>query len=168
LKKAPTNDNTPEIIIRHQHRRSLMMRATRAGLEVYVPLWLRKDSPQVRRFIQDGLRKLADKVPPTPPPQTSPAELRALVHAWAARLEVEPGRITLRPMQRKWGSCSGRNNITLNTALTWLPRHLAEYVILHELAHLKAFNHGPEFKKLLSQHMADWQARDRELDQYHP
>jgi len=157
-----------KLIIRHQNRRNLMMRTVRGGIEVYVPLWLKKDDPQVRRFIAEGLKKLADKVPPTPPEQTSPDELRALVHLWAERIGAQPGKITLRPMQRKWGSCSGRQNITLNTALTWLPRHLAEYVILHELVHLRVFNHGREFKALMRQHMPDWQARDRELDQFHP
>lgn len=158
----------PSITIRHQNRRSLMMRAVRGGIEVYVPLWLKKDSPQVRRFIDEGIKKLADKVPPTPPQQTSPDELRALVRVWAQRIGVEPGKITLRTMQRKWGSCSGRQNITLNTSLTWLPRPLAEYVILHELVHLRVFNHGKDFKALMSRHMPDWQARDQALDQYQP
>lgn len=156
------------VTIRHQNRRNLMMRAVRGGIEVYVPLWLKKDSPQVRRFIDEGIKKLADKVPPVPPQQTSPDELRELVRVWAQRVGVEPGKITLRAMQRKWGSCSGRQNITLNTSLTWVPRPLAEYVILHELVHLRVFNHGKAFKALMSQHMPDWQARDKALDQYQP
>jgi predicted metal-dependent hydrolase len=159
---------SPNVTIRHQNRRSLMMRAVRGGIEVYVPLWLKKDSPQVRRFIDEGIKKLADKVPPTPPQQTSPEELRELVRVWAQRVGVQPGKITLRTMQRKWGSCSGRQNITLNTSLTWVPRPLAEYVILHELVHVRVFNHGKEFKALMSQHMPDWQARDKALDQYQP
>ena len=157
-----------DIKIRHQYRRNLMMRVVRGGIEVYVPTWLKKDSPQVRQFIQEGVAQLADKVPPQPPQQTSPDELKAMVKMWAVRMGVEPGRITLRPMQRKWGSCSGKANITLNTGLTWLPRHLAEYVIVHELAHLKVFNHGKQFKALLQEHLPDWAERDWELDQYHP
>lgn len=157
-----------DIKIRHQHRNNLMMRAVRGGIEVYVPLWIRKDSPQVRRFIEDGMQQLADKVPPPLPEQTSPDELRMLVREWAERVGVDPGRITLRPMQRKWGSCSRGTNITLNTSLTGVPRHLAEYVILHELVHLRVFNHGKAFKAEMSRYMPDWAARDRELDQYHP
>lgn len=157
-----------DIKIRHQHRKNLMMRVVRGGVEVYVPLWLKKDSRQVRQFIEEGMAQLADKVPPQPPQQTSPDELRAMVLEWAVRIGVEPGRITLRPMQRKWGSCSGKTNITLNTGLTWLPRPLAEYVIVHELVHLRVFNHGKAFRALMSQHMPDWAERDRELDQYHP
>jgi predicted metal-dependent hydrolase len=81
---------------------------------------------------------------------------------------VDPGKISFRAMQRKWGSCSSRDNITLNSSLTWLPPHLAEYVILHELVHLRVFNHGKEFKAMMQQHMADWKAREKELDDYHP
>ena len=156
------------VTIRLQHRKNLLMKATRDGLVVYVPLWLKKNSPEVQNFIAEGIVQLADKVPPTPPQQTSPDDLRNLVHEWAERIGVQPGRITLRPMQRKWGSCSQRTNVTLTSALTWLPRHLAEYVILHELVHLRVFNHGKEFKTMMSQHMPDWQSRDRELDLYHP
>jgi hypothetical protein len=71
-------------------------------------------------------------------------------------------------MQRKWGSCSSRDNITLNASLTGIPPHLAEYVILHELVHLRVFNHGKDFKALMRQHMPDFRERERELDQYHP
>ncbi len=156
------------ITIRHQKRNNLLMQATRHGLVVYVPLWLNKDSNEVQHFIAAGVKKLGDKVPPTPPQQTSPDELRGLVKTWAERLGVQPGRITLRPMQRKWGSCSQHTNITLNNALTWLPRHLAEYVILHELVHLRVFNHGKDFKTMMQQYMPDWETRDRELDSYHP
>jgi hypothetical protein len=135
---------------------------------VYVPLWIKKDSRQVKQFIEQGMQQLADKVPPPLPEQTSPDELRAMVHEWASRIGVEPGKITLRTMQRKWGSCSRGTNITLNTSLAGVPRHLAEYVILHELVHLRVFNHGKDFKAEMTKHMPDWAERDRELDQFHP
>jgi len=69
-------------------------------------------------------------------------------------------------MYRKWGSCSGRGNITLNTALYYVPQPLAEYVVVHELAHLKIFNHSPEFWALVGQYLADYAERERELDRY--
>ncbi|NDJ61147.1 MAG: M48 family metallopeptidase [Chloroflexi bacterium] len=95
---------------------------------------------------------------------TSPAEVRRLVMAWAARIGVNPGRVQLRDMYRKWGSCSSKGNITLNTALCRVPRPLAEYVIVHELAHLRVFNHGKDFKALLSAHLPDWREREQALD----
>ncbi len=158
---------TPDIKIRHQHRKNLMMRATRNGIEVYVPTWVKKDSRRVRQFIQEGLTKLEGKIPETPAEQTSADEIRAMASDWAAKMDLYPKRITLRPMQRKWGSCSSRENITLNTALTWLPRHLAEYVVVHELVHLRVFNHGPQFKAQMSQYLPNWEACEKELNEFH-
>jgi predicted metal-dependent hydrolase len=97
--------------------------------------------------------------------QTSAKELRQMVRVWAKQLGVQPGRVQIRDMYQKWGSCSSRGSITLNTALCRVPRPLAEYVVLHELAHLRVFNHGKEFKALMTAHMPDWQERDKALDE---
>ncbi len=141
-----------------------MMRLVPGGIEVFIPRWMKEDSPKVRNFIQVGLEKLGGTVPPIPDEQTSRKEIEWMVTEWAERVGVQPGRIQFRTMSRKWGSCSSRDNITLNSRLTWLPPHLAEYVVLHELMHLKVFNHGKEFKAMMSVHMPDWVERERELD----
>lgn len=155
---------TPDIKIRRQKRKSLVMKLTPGGIVVYIPRWLRRGSPQVRAFIEGGLKKLnAMALPPLPPQQTSPDDLRAMVDVWAARIGVQPGRVSIREMARKWGSCSSRSNISLNRTLCHVPRRLAEYVVCHELIHLRVFNHGKEFKALMSQHMPDWKAREDEL-----
>jgi predicted metal-dependent hydrolase len=59
------------------------------------------------------------------------------------------GNISIRNNTSNWGSCSGRNNISLNLHLMKLPDHLIDYIILHELAHTRVKNHGPEFWELL-------------------
>lgn len=150
--------------VRRQHRTSLMMRLVPGGVEVFIPRWMKEDSPKVRAFIESGLEKLGGTVPPIPAEQTSRVQIEKMVAEWATRVGVQPGRVQFRAMSRKWGSCSSRDNITLNSRLTWLPAHLVEYVVLHELAHLKVFNHGKEFKALMSAHMPDWVERERELD----
>ena len=150
------------IRIHRQRRRSLVMKRTPVGLVVFIPRWLKPDSPQVRAFIEEGIRKLG--LPPPAVQQTTQAEIRGMVVAWAARLGMELGRVQFREMYRKWGSCSSRGNITLNTALCSVPRPLAEYVVLHELVHLRVFNHGREFKALMTTHMPDWLERDLALD----
>lgn len=158
---------TPEIKIHHQNRRNLMMRPTLHGVvEVFVPLWLKKDSPKVRRFIEEGLLKLEGHIPETPPEITSAEAIRQMVAEWAHKMDLQPQRVTLRPMRRKWGSCSSRDNITLNTALCWLPADLAEYVVVHELAHLKVFNHGKAFQSLLTVYLPDWRQREKRLRAY--
>ncbi len=141
-----------------------MIRAVPGGFEVFIPRWMRKDNPKVRAFIQAGIEKLGEKVPPLPEAKTSQTEIKRMIRKWAKEIGVQPKRVQFREMTRKWGSCSSADNITLNTRLTWLPARLAEYVVCHELVHLRVFNHGKEFKALMSVHMPDWEARERELD----
>jgi predicted metal-dependent hydrolase len=68
-------------------------------------------------------------------------------------LAVEHGfyfsKITIRDNRRNWGSCSSKNNISLNLQMMKLPDKLIDYILLHELVHTKIKNHGPEFWKEL-------------------
>ena len=98
------------------------------------------------------------------PPQLSPAEQKAHVEELrrAARTDL-PGRIarlseatglkyeklTIRASRTKWGSCSGRNHISLSLFLMTLPEHLRDYVIIHELCHTVHHNHSPRFHALV-------------------
>lgn len=59
-------------------------------------------------------------------------------------------RLSLKNNKSNWGSCSSMNNINLNIHLMRLPAELCDYVILHELAHLKHRNHGKEFHNYLN------------------
>jgi predicted metal-dependent hydrolase len=57
--------------------------------------------------------------------------------------------VAIRASRRRWGSCSSRNDISLSLFLMTLPRHLIEYVIVHELCHTRHKNHSPQFHALL-------------------
>ncbi len=69
-------------------------------------------------------------------------------------------------MKSRWGSCSNRGVIVLNTELIRLPDKFVRYVILHELCHLKEHNHGAGFYRLLSGLAPDWKAVRKELRTY--
>ncbi len=60
--------------------------------------------------------------------------------------------LKMRRMKTRWGSCTAKNSINLNTWLVMLPVELSDYVILHELVHTKHKNHGPEFWSCLDAH----------------
>ncbi|MBN2284688.1 MAG: M48 family metallopeptidase [Deltaproteobacteria bacterium] len=64
-------------------------------------------------------------------------------------------KVTLRNQRTRWGSCSARNTISLNMKLVRLPEDLIDYVILHELAHTRVKNHGPDFWSLLDSLVGD-------------
>ena len=83
-----------------------------------------------------------------------PADIfRAEVEAWARRLGVTPREIHIRPMKRKWASCSSRGRLTFDTELLRQPAEFRREVIVHELLHLKVPNHGKVFKALLKAYL---------------
>jgi hypothetical protein len=153
-----------EIRVYRQSRRSLVMKTTPLGLVMFIPRRASLRSDLVQGFIRDALHRLGDKAAPQNSPViTSPGMLRQMVREWAARMHVKPGRISIREMFRKWGSCSSKGNISLNTALCRVPRPLAEYVIVHELAHLTEFNHNKGFRALMDVYLPDWREREEAL-----
>jgi len=77
-----------------------------------------------------------------------------------------PTEFTVRALKRRWGSCSSKGKITISSELVKLDDIYLEYVILHELCHLRHHNHGKEFYKLLSEVFPDWKQRRGELRGY--
>jgi predicted metal-dependent hydrolase len=74
---------------------------------------------------------------------------KAEVWAWAIRIRVEPKELHVRPMSRKWGSCSTAGRVTFDASLMSQPADFRKEVIVHELLHLKVPNHGTLFRSLL-------------------
>jgi predicted metal-dependent hydrolase len=69
-------------------------------------------------------------------------------------------------MARRWGSFTQNKTILLNLALVKAPVTCIDYVIMHELCHLREPNHGPRFYRLLSRHMPDWDSRKHRLETF--
>jgi predicted metal-dependent hydrolase len=76
-------------------------------------------------------------------------DLRRRAHAWAIRLRLNPRTVRVQAMRRKWGSCTSRGTITLAVDLVDQEVGFQDYVIVHELLHLRYASHGRVFKALL-------------------
>ena len=76
------------------------------------------------------------------------------------------GRVAIKNNVSNWGSCSSKGNINLNMRLILLPEHLQDYVILHELCHLRYPDHGPAFHALLSLLGGEENKLRRELNEW--
>lgn len=98
---------------------------------------------------------------------------RSLVHARIAYfieqykaldIEIVPsGRVAIRDSNSRWGSCSSKGNLNFHWKLSTIPSHLADYVVIHELCHLREFNHGPHFWKLVSVLCPEYEVCRQEL-----
>ena len=82
----------------------------------------------------------------------------------AKKLNVPLPNIRLRKMSKRWGSCSKAGDILLNTALVKASVYGIDYVIMHELCHLKVHTHNNGYFRLLSKYMPDWEKRKDRLE----
>ena len=87
----------------------------------------------------------------------SPLNFKARVKEWASKLKVKPSQVRLQRMTKKWGSCSTSGWVTFDLGLTYERQEFQDYVIVHELLHLKVPNHGKLFKSYLKAYLPGWE-----------
>ena len=86
----------------------------------------------------------------------------------AAKLGVSTPPLMLSNAQSRWGSCSSRGDVRLNWRLLQAPPHIINYVICHELAHLKEMNHSARFWAIVEQLFPDYKRAEKELKALSP
>ena len=85
--------------------------------------------------------------------------LRRRAAALASRFGVEPGRVEVRDLGYRWGSCGKSGTLHFNWATVLLPPGIVDYIVVHELAHRRERNHKPEFWWRVERAMPDYQRR---------
>ena len=73
------------------------------------------------------------------------------------------GKIAIRNQRSRWGSCSKKGNLNFNYRLAFLPEELRDYVIVHEICHIKEFNHSRNFWDLVAQQVPEHRALNKRL-----
>lgn len=95
------------------------------------------------------------------------AAVGPMLGAWAKRMGVQATHVTLREMTSKWGSCRPRTaRLTLNLRLGAYAPELIEYVVVHELCHLRHADHSAAFYGELARWLPDWRERKRALSAF--
>lgn len=90
-------------------------------------------------------------------------EFKARVLEWAAKLNVTAHSIYVRPMRRKWASCSTAGTLSFNDELLGMDTKLGDYVIVHELLHFSVPNHGKLWKMLMRAHLGEYERMEQSL-----
>jgi predicted metal-dependent hydrolase len=84
----------------------------------------------------------------------------------SARFGLAYNRLTIRGQKSRWGSCSRKGNLSFNWKLMMTPEPVIDYVITHELLHLKEMNHTKKFWELVSKHCPHWRERRKWLKEH--
>jgi len=131
LLRILTTDRAPAVVLR----------ARTIDLHVRLGFGAKQRGELMERWYRDELRR----------------GLQPLLEKWQRLLNVKAERVYLQRMKTKWGSCNPHlGNIRLNTELARKPLECLEYIVVHELVHLREPDHGPRFVALMDSALPGW------------
>ena len=93
-------------------------------------------------------------------------QIPSQVAFWAEKMNLSPADIRFRKTKRQWGSCSAKNVLSFNTMIMKLPPDVIEYIIIHELSHIRHKHHQKAFWQLIERYLPDYKRRVEELKNY--
>jgi len=116
-----------------------------------------KDQPtnQTLKNLRDTLYK-----------ELCPIHITPSIEKHASLMQLHPTKITFRKTKSRWGSCSSKNTLSLNTRLMMLPPKIVDYIIIHELSHIKHKNHSKEFWSLVQTYDPNYKENRKALRAY--
>lgn len=163
-----------EYTVIRSRRRTMALEITRdARIVVRAPMWV--SQPEIERFVagHEGWiaahldrRQQYQAAHPLPTPEEV-AALRAQAKAvlppkvayWAAIMGVQPSGMKITSARTRFGSCSGKNSLCFSLYLMQYPEAAIDYVVVHELAHIRHHNHSPAFYAEVEKVMPDYKQR---------
>lgn len=89
-----------------------------------------------------------------------------LIDKYSCELNVSINKVYFKKMKSRWGSCSSKKNISINTYLNYLPEKLVKYVVFHEIVHLLQLNHSKNFWDIISLKFPEHKDIEKELSIY--
>ncbi len=172
-RKVRLNDKEIEYQLRRSRRARRMRLAVYCDTSVVVTLPHRLNENMAERFIKEKSRWLLNKIEYFKKYKVTPIKINSKrdyikrkdeAFKFAAdRAEhfnkiykFRYNRIFVKNQKTRWGSCSKKGNLNYNYKILYLPANIADYIIVHELCHLKEFNHTQKFWDLVARTMPDY------------
>lgn len=167
-----TIDGVPVSVVRRRAKRLIVRVKADGSVWLTIPAW-RTTLARGAEFLAaewDWVLRTRERVlahPAPPAREYTAAEIAALealvgeLHSlWSERLGEGCVTWKLRRMKTRWGVCNyQRRRVTYAVMLAGKPRECVEYVVVHELTHLRTHGHGAEFKALMDARLPDWRRR---------
>ena len=89
--------------------------------------------------------------------------IKVSVNKYSSLMNLFPNKVKIKDMKYAWGSCTSNKNISFNSELIYFEKEIIEYVIVHELSHLKYMNHQKEFWNFILKYMPDYKESVKKL-----
>ncbi len=157
-----------EILLKRSSRRtlsvelrpdaSLLVRAPLGVSEAGIFSFLEGQSA----WIESRRKKLLERIESMPSDSLSDEEIKRVRH-FAPLVGVTYGRITIRNQKTRWGSCSAKRNLNFNCLLMLTPPEVRDYVVVHELCHIREMNHSARFWAQVGRVLPDYRVQVRWL-----
>jgi len=152
-------------IVKSKRRKTSEIRVDAAGVEVRTPL-IKKDS-EIKKMIHDKRHwiykkhlEFSDKIKKQKAKKTKTLTDKYLENkTWklASKIGVKPSKVVVKKLKDRWGSSTKNGTINLNKALKKAPSKVADYIIIHELCHLKVREHSRRYWNLVHKFMPKYQ-----------
>lgn len=151
--------DAPRYFVRHRGARRYILRVDADGrVRVTIPRGgSRREAEAFADRNSSWVRGQLSRLRPTPPPDDHEAvrararqELPPLLLGWAARLGLAVTAVEVRNQRSRWGSCGHNGRICLNWRLLLMPDWVRDYVLVHELMHLRRMDHSPRYWALVA------------------
>ena len=91
-------------------------------------------------------------------------KFRIKVKTWSKKMKAFPYEVRLERMKKKWGYCTSEGIVNFNSEILFLSEDIQNFVIIHELLHLKVSKHGKLFDSLMSSYLPNWRAIEKTLN----
>jgi len=141
-----------EIIVIRSTRRKKNISAYRQGGRIVVSIPARMSKADERAMVPEMVAKIrAQEAAATMSEETLSIRVGELLTQLAPEITVRPSSVNWRAMRERWGSCTGTDrSIRISDRLKGAPDNVLDYVLFHEAIHLQFFDHGPQFKEILT------------------
>ena len=145
------------LVLSPSETKKTFIRFMSESFEYFFPVvWLEEEKTTLEEKLHEGLLKFFK--------QRASLDLSARVNHWVQVMDLHPRSLSFRNQRSRWGSCSNQGRINLNWKLICFNEEIQDYVIVHELAHLKHQNHSKDFWNLVRIYVPNYKKHSKRLE----